>query len=236
MFGNGNAEKFAAKNAPKNLASPLSGKTIFWLGSSVTSGLFSYNETMPDYLAIEDGLLFKKDALSGTTLRQKKPHDDSYLSRLLDGKILKKDEAIDAFVCQLSTNDAWDPSFWGVITPEGSDSFNPATTLGAIENIIAYVRKTWHCPLFFYTGAYYEDMNGSSYASLVKQLQLIAQKWRLSVIDLFSNTAFNANLPAPRALLMHDGIHPFRAGYGLWWTPEFEKFFLTHLDSNGRFF
>jgi lysophospholipase L1-like esterase len=232
MEEKGNAAIYAAKQAKKNPASPLRGKTIYWLGSSVTLGLFSYEESMPDYLFYEDGLLFKKDAISGTNLRQKEAGDDSYYSRLLNGKILDPNAKIDAFICQLSTNDAWEPSLWGEITPadcQEASLMNPKTTLGAIESIILYVRKTWDCPLYFYTGSFYEDINGKNYALLVKKLQIMAHKYNVPLIDLFSDEAFNRALPLDKETLMHDGIHPFRAGYELWWTPYFESFLLSHL-------
>jgi lysophospholipase L1-like esterase len=235
MNDDGNAERYAAKAAPLKTASPLKGKTIFWLGSSVTIGLWSHEETMPDYLYQEDGLLFKKDAISGTTLRQLKADDASYLSRLLGGKILSPKQAIDAFVCQLSTNDAWDKGSWGEIAPDKDPAhFADDTTLGAIETIIVYVRESWHCPIYFYTGSFYEDLNGKTYGLLVRKLQEIARKWNVPIIDLYSDEAFNAALPAERSLLMHDSIHPFRAGYELWWTPYFERFLLGRLGKDGR--
>ena len=47
---------------------PLSGKTILWIGSSVTYGASSEKESMVDFLAARHGAVCVKEAVSGTTL------------------------------------------------------------------------------------------------------------------------------------------------------------------------
>jgi lysophospholipase L1-like esterase len=231
-MGSGSNRDFSAQSAPKKMDSPLKGKKVFWLGSSVTAGLFSYGEAVPEFLATETGLISKKDAVSGTTLRQEKEDDQSYVSRLKGARILDPRESLDAFICQLSTNDAWEPEKWGDIRTEGP--YDPRTTLGAIQTIVEEVRKRWACPIYFYSGSFYADSNGKNYALLVTKMQEISALMQAPFLDLFSDQDFNARLPLPRKTLMHDGIHPYRAGYELWWTPAFERFLLLHLK-NGHF-
>jgi lysophospholipase L1-like esterase len=232
----GNDGFYSVKEAVRK-SSPLAGKRLFFLGSSVTAGLFSEGEAVPEYLAALDGMTCLKDAVSGTTLRQKEIGDDSYLSRLESGKILSPKEKADAFVCQLSTNDAWTPEAFGELTEKDQRSlqdFDPRTTLGALESILVLAQRNWSCPVYFYTGSFYSDLNGKAYGLLVSRLKDLARKWDLPLIDLWSDAEFNSRLPLPRSLLMHDGVHPYRAGYELWWTPFFEDFLKGRLSADGK--
>lgn len=210
--------------------SSLKGKKFYFLGSSVTIGFASENEAVADFLAKRNSCVCVKDAISGTTLRQSQAGDNSYVSRLQSGKILPFETPIDGFVCQLSTNDAWDLAQYGamIASKKGDPAeFDPRTTLGAIQYIVAFVRMKWHCPVYFYSGSYYEDLNGKNYALLVKYLQQIATQMDFSVIDLFSDPHFNALPEDLYSYFMHDSIHPFKAGYRAWWTPAFEKVLLS---------
>ena len=58
---------------------------------------------------------------------------------------------------------------------------------------------------------------------MVKGLYQIAEKWNVTVIDLYSDEAFNDITEAERALYMSDPIHPTKAGYREWWLPKFEE-------------
>ncbi len=220
---------------------PLTGKTIYWLGSSVTLGMESGNTAVADYIAARNGAACVKEAVSGTTLRDAK--SNSYVSRLRNSKVFDKGAQIDAFVCQISTNDAKSGvvSRWGTVTgADVTSGFDVETTLGAMEYIITYVESTWNCPIYFYSGAYFgdsgdrssRDPKGSDYAKLVEKAHEIADKWNVidgyevKVIDLFNDEAFNDITDEQYALYMHDAVHPFKAGYLEWWTPAFEAQFI----------
>ena len=128
----------------------------------------------------------------------------------------------DAFVCQLSTNDAARRLPLG----KASDSFDlndfdTQTVVGAIEYIIAYARDTRDCPVVFYTGTKYEN---STYADMVNFLLQIRDKWDIEVLDLWNDAEMNAVSTDDYKLYMVNGIHPSRAGYRDWWTPKFEAF------------
>ena len=147
----GNAEKFHPENIQPHTESPLKGKTIIYLGSSVTYGSDSIGVSFVEYIDRLDGTTSVKEAVSGTTLVTK---DDasgsSYIPRM---KTINPDIPADAFICQLSTNDATRHMPLGTIS-EGFEltDFDTETVAGAIEYIIAYAEKTWHCPVLFYTG------------------------------------------------------------------------------------
>ncbi|MCR5041974.1 MAG: SGNH/GDSL hydrolase family protein, partial [Clostridia bacterium] len=77
----------------------LSGKTVAFLGSSVTFGSASGGVSFVEYIAQNTGATTVKEAVPGTTLAD--TDEQSYVRRIARIK-----DRPDAFVCQLSTNDA----------------------------------------------------------------------------------------------------------------------------------
>lgn len=168
-------------------ADPLSGKTILWIGSSVTYGAHAGGHySMVD--AIQDlhpALTCEKYAISATTLVN--TGEDSYVGRL---KRIPTGKTPDLIVVQLSTNDATTNKPFGEIA-EGTalSDFDDTTIAGAIETIIAYARDTFNCPVCFYTGSYCEKEH---YAEMVQLLLDIQKKWDIGVIDMFNNPEMTA--------------------------------------------
>lgn len=254
-----NDEKYAVSNVEQRENSPLKGKTIYWLGSSVTYGSASQSESMADYLAALTGCTSKKDAVSGTTIFDDNKTADtginSYTRRLTNSKVFDKTEKVDAFVCQISTNDARNDRLTkrGFLTHEDKievDDFDLATTIGGIEYIIAYVTSTWGCPVYFYSGSYFGDTGdrkstnptGTNYAKLIEDVYTIADKWNsyedyhVGVIDLYNDEDFNAQASNTYyKWATSDAIHPRRAGYLQWWTPYFEHYLLEESVLNKAF-
>lgn len=213
MFENsfGNQSIYDLSNVEPFADSPLKGKSILYLGSSITLGYGSQNVSFADYIAKRNGNTFVKEAVSGTTLTDDSP--DSYVSRLH-----KVDTAqhFDLFVCQLSTND------FSKFKPIGEVSdTEPSTVCGAINYIVTYVREKWNCPIVFYTSPYFE---AKAYRQMVDDLLQIAAQRSFEVIDMYDNAKFNDIPDEQRALYMVDAMHPTKAGYLLWWTPEFEPY------------
>lgn len=197
--------------------SPLAGKKLLFLGSSVTYGSASLGVSMVDYIAILDNCDVTKEAVSGTTLA--KTGSNTYVSRLL-----KVDPAqnFDAVICQLSTNDATQKIALGEISASTVlEDFDRNTVIGAIEYIIAYVKQTWNCPVIFYTGTKYDS---KPYAAMVDALLRLQEKWDIGVIDLWNDSDMNAVSAADYEFYMNDPIHPTQAGYLKWWTPKFEAY------------
>lgn len=218
----GNREDYSVASTQEIADSPLEGKVIFWLGSSVTEGASSGQESMADFLAKKHGAQCIKEAVSGTTLANRA--SSSYVSRL--NQYLASDERaghMDAFICQLSTNDKGFPDGFGVVTPadvRDAAAFDTATTFGAMEYIIATAKDTWDCPVYFYTNP---PMGDENYETMVQSLEEIAEKWGVTIIDLYRDQAFNDISEEERALYMADSIHPTKAGYREWWLPKFEE-------------
>lgn len=240
----GNASAFAAKRIIKRENSPLAGKTIYWLGSSVTYGSSSKGETMVEMLSELTGCIGVKEAVSGTTLFTDNGElgKMSYVNRLKNSDKFDTDKKIDAFICQISTNDARPEceEYFGEITPDDQteqNSFDIGTSLGGVEYIISYVTETWHCPVYFYAGAKFDNPPYSDlYDRLVNSVHRAAEKWNakegytVGVIDMFHDEAFNGLVDEEsRAFMMFDGVHPKKAGYALWWTPYFEEYLLKNL-------
>ena len=198
----GNLCDYDLTNLTPLAGSPLLGKRILFLGSSVTEGFASMGISFVDYLARRDGILAVKEAVSGTTLVDMGP--DSYISRM---KRLDPTMPFDLFVCQLSTNDA-------------RLQLPPEAIADAINFIISYARKTWGCPVAFYTSPRYEN---DDYEKMVELLLTIAEKQNIDVIDLWNDARWNDISQARRQLYMADPVHPTRAGYLEWWLPKWEQ-------------
>ncbi len=192
----------------------LNNKNIIFLGSSVTYGNNGYS--FVEMLAQRNLLTYIKEAQSGTALAD--TDEFSYVSRLV--KKVDKSFKADAFVCQLSTNDA------GRDLPQGKVSlgfdysdFDKATTNGAIEFIIKYVKDTWSCPIFFYTGTRFDSPR---YMQMVEDLSIIAKKWGIFVIDLWNEESLNHPSPSESERWMNDPVHPTELGYLEHWLPFIE--------------
>lgn len=216
----GNAEQYHLENVETIESSPLSGKQILFLGSSVTEGACALDVSMADYIGKKDNCIVIKEAVSGTTLSTEKKN--SYIERL---NKVSKDKSIDMVVCQLSTNDASQKLELGkIIETTNIDEFKTDTVTGAIEYIIAYSRQTWNCPVIFYTGTKYDNKR---YQEMLDALLDIQEKWGIGVIDLWNDPDMNAVSEEDYKLYMYDSIHPTQAGYLLWWTPKIEEYLYT---------
>ena len=259
ISGTANDLAYDVSNVQRVEGHPLAGKKIYWLGSSVTRGEAAGAQSMADFLAAKTGAICKKDAVSGTTIYDDGGTSDatsknSYTRRLVNSTIFDPNEEIDAFICQISTNDSTNSrlNMRGEISADDvldMEEFNRKTTLGGIEFIISYVSETWDCPIYFYSGSYFSDGNnkaqrqnsnpkGSEYGKLVSQTQEILNKWNkqfyihADLIDLYNDKDFNdAASDAYYSWSTSDPIHPKKAGYLQWWMPYFESFLLNDMTN-----
>lgn len=213
----GNAAEYHLENVSPLAESPLQGKTICFLGSSVTNGSASLGVSMADYIGVRNSCTVIKEAVNGTTLTDK--GSSSYVQRLVNN--VDANQHIDILVCQLSTNDASQEMPLGSIGEGGDmDSFDRSTILGAMEYIIAYAQQTWQCEVVFYTGVKYDN---ALYQSMVDTLPALQEKWGIGVIDLWNDPDMNAVSQEDHDFYMYDKIHPTQAGYLQWWVPKMEQ-------------
>lgn len=219
----GNAEQYALDKVDPLENSPLNGKRILFLGSSVTYGDASQGCSFADYIGKRNGVEVVKEAVGGTTLV-----DDGSIMTIITGKSyverlknVDKNQKFDMVVVQLSTNDATMNKTLGQIsTSENMEDFDTKTVTGAIEYIVAYCGEVWGCPVVFYMGSYYES---EAYAAMVVRLHELSDKWDITVADLYSDKEFNDIEEERYELYMYDQIHPTKAGYLEWWTPFIEN-------------
>ena len=221
----GNADPYNAERLAKKAGSPLDGKTIIFLGSSVTYGSAAEGQSFVELFEHVDGVNAIKEAKSGTTLVDKDSalastafgNGDSYVKRIKD---IDQDIPADCVVVQLSTNDATKKEPLGEISESMElEDFDTGTITGAMEWIICYSRNTWSCPVVFYTGAWYDSAEYSAMAGRLMELRI---KWDIGVIDLYTDEAFNDIDEDAYNLYMADPIHPTKAGYIEWWFPKME--------------
>ncbi len=196
----------------------MQGKTYFFLGSSVTYGYAAEGVSFVDYLQQRNQCITVKEAESGTTLAD--TGETSYVQRML--RNMDVTAKCDVFICQLSTNDASQNIPFGKISDSFDlENFDAATIIGAIEYIIAYAKKTWECPVVFYTNVYYEN---SDYQRMVDILYQLQKKWKIGILDLWNRESMRNVSKEEHVRYMADAIHPTAAGYEEWWTPVFEEY------------
>lgn len=220
----GNDEKYAMSTVEPMTDSPLKGKSVLFLGSSVTYGSASLRDGIPEYFSQRFGCNYTKEAVSGTTLVDN--GKASYVQRLINNVDNTAD--YDLVICQLSTNDASKKMPLGEIA-DGRElgDFDTSTVTGAMEYIIAYVEKTYGCKVVFYTEARYDN---EEYAKMVERTYDLGDKWDIGILDLWSDDGFNSISDSERELYMYDSIHPTRAGYRDWWCPEMEEQLIEYLN------
>lgn len=189
----------------------LKGKTIFFLGSSVTDGSAAGGISFADLLEERDGIILYKEAVCGTTMAG--TGDDSYVARMKHGR-LPADIRADAFVCQLSTNDA-------------SQNLSISAIEDAIREIVNYARHTWGCPIFFYTGTRFDSLN---YRRMIDLLYHLSEEMDFGILDLWNDPDMLAVSPADYDRYMEDPIHPRFVGYSEWWYPKFRDYLSAHLS------
>lgn len=210
----GNSASFDLSTVKELTCSPLKRMNIAFLGSSVTKGHAAEGISFVEFMCKHNGCAYTKEAVSGTTLADIGP--DSYIQRMLCS--LKAENKYDLFVCQLSTNDATRGYPLGKIEESFDlNSFDTSTVIGAAEYIICYAKKTWKCPVVFYSNPRFAC---SKYQEMVDAIYRLQEKWGIDFIDLWNT--LDVNIP-DYDLYMADTIHPTKAGYLKWWLPVMEQ-------------
>ena len=249
MLGLLNGGNLSVKYNPENLEkvknSPIKGKKLLWLGSSVFQGFGARNTSPALWIDALDGTISTLEVKGGTFLASidgsiggsvggSISADTSYINRLRN-HTAETDPDLDLVVVQLSTNDSKGQCETGVV----SDSFDPATfdevtTTGALEAIIAYAKETWGARVLVITGTYFEDemtfsggQNAEIYKTMIERCHELDEKWGddFTVLDLWHNDVMYENVKTGDSLwrsYMSDAIHPTKKGYLEWWGPYIE--------------
>lgn len=203
---------FELENIKELKDSPIEGKTILYLGSSVTYGYKNDGISFVEYIAKRNKTPYIKETVSGTTLTD---GENSYIERLLK---VDKSSKVDFFVLQLSTNDAYCERKIGKLSSSFDiKDFDTSTIYGAIEYIIAYVRSIWGCPIIIYTNPYYSNLH---YHKMVDMMEIVKDKWNVIIVDMYHDKNFESL--NKENTYMDDPIHPNAKGYLLYMTPLIE--------------
>lgn len=166
-FNSGNSSDYSLDAVATGEATPLTGTSVAFLGSSVTDGYGSGGISFADYLAKINAFTATKNAVSGTTLAQQ--GEDSYVERLRE---MDSSATFDFFVVQLSTNDATQGISMGELSDgTRSEDFDAATITGAVEYIISYIGETWNAPVVFYTSPRYQSDDYQQMVDMIHQVQ-----------------------------------------------------------------
>ena len=192
---------------------------LAFLGSSVTYGHATGGYSFVNYIADHYYCDTHKEAVSGTTLAQTSSTDKSYVSRFLSSTI--NNQEVEHLIIQLSTNDATQGKQYGDVDytasaedPDPND-YDPSTTIGAMEYLIAFAKSTWGCRVSFYTNPPY---NSQRYQQLVNALYEVQEKWDIGIIDFWNYTDMEPLTKEELSAYMSDDIHPNRTGYN--WMGE----------------
>ena len=222
-----NSADYAPENQPVVENSPLAGKNILWVGSSVVQGASAVQDSMVDYIGVMDQCNSIKESVSGSTIAYQ--DENSYAPRMMTHTA---DENIEVVVIQLSTNDAGQGTEMGEI----GDSFDMAdfdqnTTMGSLQIMLAYARETWDCPVLIFTvPSYGNERIAEDYGSLVDLTLEVAEKWDVDVLDLWYDEEFNDVDQEQWSFWMANASHPRRAGYLEWWTPAFQEALYAYFE------
>ncbi len=212
--------------------SPIEGKTILWLGSSVMDGFGAKNISMVEFVSARNNCNYIKDCYSGTYLATTSELD--YLPRLLKHD-KTTDPVVDLVVVQLSTNDSRQMTEIGEPTPNDMmdlSKLDQTTTCGALEYILGYAKETWGCPTLVFSSLPWEEpsddvgvQNPRIYEGIVEKCRTICDKWGSSMLDMWNeeDTIMDGIDAQLYDDYMTDGTHPSRWGYLTWWTPFFEE-------------
>lgn len=222
-----NSADYAPEDQPVNENSPLMGKNILWVGSSVVQGASAVQDSMVDYIGAMDQCNSIKESVSGSTIAYQ--DENSYAPRMMTHTA---DENIDVVVIQLSTNDAGQGTEMGEVGDSfDMDDFDPNTTMGSLQIMLAYARETWDCPVLIFTvPSYGNERIAEGYGHLVDLTLEVAEKWDVDVLDLWYDEKFNDVDPEQWSFWMANASHPRRAGYLEWWTPKFEEALYSYFE------
>ncbi len=214
MKSESNGEQYDPDKQPKITGSPLEGKRLLCLGSSITNGNFAKGCSWVDYIDSIYGAKCVKDTLGGTSVAD--TDDLSYVRR-----IRKYDDSdhFDLVIIQLSTNDA----LMGVDVGKSDSTIDLSTFSDALEYLIQYSKETIGCPVLVYssprTGT--RDDFREKYSVYDQVAGDLCRKGGAYFLDLFNDEDFNDITDEQFHDWMANAFHPMKRGYLEWWLPEF---------------
>ncbi len=225
----GNADIYNPENAPVNENSPIKGKTIFWIGSSVFYGYSAQNKSLGSYVEHMDGAKKVEALKPGATIAD--INERSYYHQILEHN-RETDPVIDLVVIQLTTNDCKGRTVVGEVSPYyDSSTFDSNTSIGSLEAIACYAMGTWDCPTLLISSPRFTKettMTGmqdiETYEELIEKSHELESKWDfLYFLDLWDNEEMFKDMEIGddrHRLYMADSIHSTKLGFLEWLLPQ----------------
>ncbi|WP_274785295.1 SGNH/GDSL hydrolase family protein [Lacticaseibacillus casei] len=217
---------------------PLNKKMLYAFGTSIVEG-HAAHESFVDDIARAHHMIYHKYAINGATMRVV-PNEDPVIN--IVHQVTQAPKIVpDLIVFDGIANDAYasvtdDPKILGSISTGFADELDTATYCGAFETVCRTL-------LTKYQGAHplYITTHKTPARTLATQEKLhdvslaICRKWSIPVVDLYTQSGFNAFIPAYQHDYSYDkldadghnlnavggtGTHPNADGYRLFYEPR----------------
>jgi lysophospholipase L1-like esterase len=190
------------------------GKTILWLGDSITNGYGSqYNTAFPEFVQWNLECTSVNEAIDGGALAVKAT-DETLRTPLVDNYINITDE-VDAVCVAIGSNDwNYDQSPFGNMT--SSDKY---TFYGALKILCeGLMKKYLGKPIVFFTPIkrfqasrwpYYEpNAHGKTLEDYANAIKEVCGYYGIPVLDLYNECMLNPLIPEVKEAYIPDGVHP----------------------------
>ncbi len=203
----------------------LRGKRVLSFGDSIMFGMGNNEKGISDMIAEKYGMTAYDYAVSGATfgLKSGRSHiADQILSA--SGSSIKSD----VILINGGTNDTVFVNHGKMVGGSDPKNFDEKTFAGGFEYSAYLLRKYWKNVPVVYIRAHHmvplEEEDEKKYGATALR---IAEKWRLEIVDIFSDTEFSTERADMReAYTMYrdklgqcDGIHPTARGYAKYYLP-----------------
>ena len=190
------------------------GKTILWMGDSITNGYGSqFNNSFATIVPMHLDCNYINEAINGEALAVRAA-DETDRTPLVDNYINMTDDA-DAVCVAIGTND-WNYTF----TPFGDmTSADKYTFYGALKILCqGLMKKYLGKPVVFFTPIkriqdgnqpYYEpNGNGKTLEDYANAIKEVCGYYGIPVLDLFNECMINPLIPEVKEAYIPDGTHP----------------------------
>lgn len=208
----------------------LSGSSVYAFGDSIVWG-HKYSRSFMNFLAEREGMTLTKSAVNGATVG---PTSNQILTQVKNAGA----QAPDFVVFDGGTNDAAqisDLHTYTVGTVSASQdpaTFDTGTYAGALETTIRTMRQKWPTAQLVYVAAHKMGSRDWDTQLALRQVYLqAAQKWGVTVADVFADTTLDTRVDAQRVAYTFDdlvntfpgsggtGTHPNIAGITDFYVP-----------------
>ena len=216
----------------KNGQNALTGKSVLFVGDSITEAICEVNIPQtrlmagwPGRIGLANDMFFVNKGLSGASVSNCRG-SNTVINQLMS----MKNYDFDLVIMHGGVNDAWDSAPVGAMTAltnKDETAFDQTTFAGGLEY------------LFWYATTYYPDavkgyiinfrLPGSAIGRLsdmseyFEVARAICDKWEIPYLDLYTNDEINDRLKGTTRYALGDYIHPNDRGYDILY-PYVEQF------------